>query len=115
MEYVTGSVIVGQRSYKRRLRSGKIKKHVKEKYKIIINEKNIFQNHDRIIIMKETDFKNLFKIKNNYDELKTENKNLKSVIHDFKNKIKIFEEYTKYLELKNKEQSELDKSNYFSQ
>ena len=102
MEYVTGSVIVGQRSYKRRLRSGKIKKHTKEKYKIIINEKNIFQNNDKIIIMKETDFNELSNITKNYNELEAKNNELKSVINDLNSKIKTLKEYNRYLELENK-------------
>lgn len=102
MEYITGSVIVGQRSYKRKLKSGKIKKHAKEKYKIIINEKNIFQNHDKIIIMKETDFNELSNFTKDYNRLEANNNELKSVINDLNSKIKTLKEYNRYLELENK-------------
>ena len=75
MDYVKGSVIFGQLSYKRRLRSGKIREFTKEKYKIITNEKNIFQNQDRIIIMRETDFNNLLNLIKDYNRLEVNSMN----------------------------------------
>ena len=115
MEYVKGSVIVGQRSYKRRLKSGKIREYTKEKYKIITNEKNIFKNRDRIIIMIENDFNNLSTSINDYNALENINNDLRSTIIELKNKIKVLEEYNRYLELEHRGNSERDKSNYFTQ
>ncbi len=115
MKYVKGSVIVGQRSYKRRLRSGKIREFTKEKYKIITNEKNIFQNQDRIIIMRETDFNDISNLIKDYNRLEVNSNELKSVINDLNSKIKILEEYNRYLEFGNKGNSERNKSNYFTQ
>lgn len=115
MEYVKGSVIIGCRSYKTKLKSGKIRVLTKEKYKIITNEKNIFQNQDTIVIIKETDFNKLTTRINDYNALETENNDLKSTINKLKNKIKILEDYTKYLELESNGHSNPDKSNYFTQ
>ena len=115
MEYVRGSVIYQQRSYKRRLKSGKIRELIKKKYKIITNGKNIFQNHERIIILRATDFNGISTRINEYNTLLTKNNELKSKINELKNKIKTLEEYNRYLELENKRYSERDKSNYFTQ
>jgi len=89
MEYVKGSVIYKERSYKRKLKSGKIvKTYTKEGYQIITNEENIFQNQDKIIIMRETDFNNLSTSIKDYDSLETKNNELKNNIIEIKNKIR---------------------------
>ena len=116
MEYIKGSVICKEQSYKRKLKSGKIvKTYIKEGYQIITNEESIFQNQDSIVIMRETDFNNLSTRINDYDSLETKNNELKSNIIELKNKIRILEEYNKFLELENVGHSERDKSNYFTQ
>ena len=115
MEVLKGSVRVRRLSYKRQLKRGKVKEYTKEKYKIITNDKNIFQNQDTIIIMKETDFNKLSARINDYNALETENNDLKSTINQLKNKIKILEDYNKYLELESHGHSNPDKSNYFTQ
>ncbi|MBI5679310.1 MAG: hypothetical protein HZC47_00200 [Methanobacterium sp.] len=115
MEYVKGSVIYQQESYKRKLKSGKIRRYSKERYQIIIDEENIFQNQDMIIIMREKDFNNLSDHINDCDAIATKNNDLKSTINELKNKIRILEEYNRYLELDNKVHSKRYKSNYFTQ
>ena len=116
MEYVTGSVSYQQQSYKRTLKSGKIvKTYTNERCQIITNEENIFQNHEKIVIIRETDFKNLSTRNKDYSSIETRNNELKSNIVELENKIRILEEYNKFLELEISENSKLDKSNYFSQ
>ena len=89
MEYVKGSVIYKEQPYKRKLKSGKIvKTYTKEGYQIITNEENIFQNQDKIIIMRETDFNNLSTSIKDYDSLETKNNELKNNIIEIKNKIR---------------------------
>ena len=109
-------MIYKEQSYKRKLKSGKIvKTYTKEGYQIITNEESIFENQDSIVIMKETDFNNLFTRINDYDSLETENNELKSNIIELKNKIRILKEYNKFLEFENEGNSVRDKSNYFTQ
>lgn len=115
MEYVKGSVIYQQLPSKRKLKSGEISRYTKETYQIIIDEENIFQNQDKIIIMKETDFNNLYDHIHHFDALETKNNKLKFMINELKNKIRILEEYNRYLELDNKVNSKKYKSNYFTQ
>lgn len=114
MEILKGSVIVRRRSYKRQLKRV-VREYTKERYKIITNDKNIFQNQDMIVIMRETDFNKLNTRINDYNALETENNDLKSTINKLTNKIKILEDYTKYLELESNGHSNPDKSNYFTQ
>ena len=115
MEILKGSIVVRRRSYKRQLKRGKLENTLKERYKIITNDKNIFQNQDMIIIMKETDFNKLANSINDYNALKTENNDLKSTINKLQNRINILEDYNKYLELESHGHSNPDKSNYFTQ
>ncbi len=106
--------MLGDYHIKRHLKRG-VREYTIKKYKIITNDKNIFQNRDRIIIMKETDFNSLSNCINDYSTLETENSDLKSTINKLKNKINVLEDYNKYLELESHGHSNLDNSNYFTQ
>lgn len=115
MEYVKGSVIHEQKSYEYKIKNGKTRKYTQELYHIIITEENIFNDQDKVIIMRENDFESLSDLNNKLNTLEAKNNDLKSIINDLKKKINILEEYNRYLELNNKEKSLSYKSNYFTQ
>ena len=115
MEFVKGCVVHEKQNYKKMLKNGKSRIYTVERYNIIVDEQKIFNDKEKVIIIKESDWDNLTNIINEYKVLESMYINLKSINDNLKSEIKTLKEYNQYLELENKEESKEFKNNFYTQ
>jgi len=116
MDYVKGKINFKQQFYRIKFKNGEYRTFTKDLHQILISkDENIFYDQEDVVIIRKNDFKNILNLMNEYENLKTENFDLKSIISQLEDKIITLEEYNQYLKLENKISTKKNNNNFYTQ